>query len=576
MVVLMFNSEQKRSEHIKKIVTDLRNLVETSAEYYGDKVLYQYKRYKEEYKFTYNDNKEMLYCVGTAFSELGLMGETVSVIGDSCPEYMTVYISAVTGGGVIVPLDKDLADDEIVNFLNLSDAKAVFYTESFNNRLAAYSDRLPQIKYFVPIAEKTETSECDKILRYSKMVEIGKKALQEGNRGYLDFDCRKDMNKMSALLFTSGTTGTSKGVMLTHANLIAATNASCQDTVFTEVNTFVDVLPMHHSYELTCSHLAASNLGATTYINDSLKNTMRSIMDFKPDSLIVVPLYVETIHKKIWSEIDKKGMHSKVKALMTVSNGLLKIGIDVRRVLFSEIINGLGGNLRYIICGGAPLSPRLVWDFKSFGIEICEGYGITECSPLVAVNRHDKVRYRSVGQAVEDCEVRIDKSSGEDTGEIQVRGKNVMLGYYKDEESTKEVFTEDGWFRTGDIGYMDDDGYIYITGRKKNIIILSNGKNIFPEEIEEHLLSCPYVGECVVVGRKKSAGEPVITALIYPDPDNEQLKNKSDEEIMKLLKASVNDINRTLPVYKQVRDIELRHEEFEKTTTRKIKRFTVK
>ena len=181
----------------------------------------------------------------------------ICVIGDSCPEYMTVYISAVTGGGVIVPLDKDLADDEIVNFLNLSGAEAVFYTESFNNRLASYSDRLPKIKYFVPIAEKTEASECGKILPYSKVIETGKKALQDGNRSYLDFDCKKDMNKMSALLFTSGTTGTSKGVMLTHANLVASTNASCQDTVFTEVNTFVDVLPMHHSYELTCSHLAA-------------------------------------------------------------------------------------------------------------------------------------------------------------------------------------------------------------------------------------------------------------------------------------------------------------------------------
>ena len=289
-----------------------------------------------------------------------------------------------------------------------------------------------------------------------------------------------------------------------------------------------------------------------------------------------MPLYVETMHKRIWAEIARKGMTRRVRALMKASSAMHRAGIDIRRKLFKQILDGLGGNLRYIICGGAPLSPELVRDFDAFGIEICEGYGITECSPLIAVNRHGKVRLRSVGQPVDNCEVRIADPSADGTGEIEARGRNVMLGYFGNEEATAEVFTEDGWFRTGDVGCMDADGYIYITGRKKNIIILSNGKNIFPEGIEEHLYTSPLIGECVVIGRKNSAGDTRITAVIYPSDEAVELEGKSEEEKLALIRDAVNTINRSLPVYKQVRDVELRSEEFEKTTTRKIKRFLVK
>ncbi len=439
------------------------------------------------------------------------MGRTVAVIGESCPEYMTAYIAAVSGGGVIVPLDRDLGHAEIARFADLSGAEAVFYTEQFNDVLPSLAEQMPQVRYFIPIApaEGSDTTDGSSsagdavILPYSELLALGDKAMEEGDRSFLDYDCTADMSQMSALLFTSGTTGTSKGVMLSHANLVASVNAASRGTIFGPDNTFVDLLPMHHSYEVTCGHLGAANLGGTVYINDSLKNTLRSITTFKPDSLIVVPLYVETMHKRIWAEIARKGMTRRVRALMKASSAMHRAGIDIRRKLFKQILDGLGGNLRYIICGGAPLSPELVRDFDAFGIEICEGYGITECSPLIAVNRHGKVRLRSVGQPVDNCEVRIADPSADGTGEIEARGRNVMLGYFGNEEATAEVFTEDGWFRTGDVGCMDADGYIYITGRKKNIIILSNGKNIFPEEIEEHLYTSPLIGECVVIGRKK-------------------------------------------------------------------------
>lgn len=567
-----------------KEIKSLRDLVETSAELYGDKILYIYKRGEARYSFSYNDYRRDLYRLGEGMSRIGLMGRTVAVIGESCPEYMTAYIAAVSGGGVIVPLDRDLGHAEIARFADLSGAEAVFYTEQFNDVLPSLAEQMPQVRYFIPIApaEGSDTTDGSSsagdaiILPYSELLALGDKAMEEGDRSFLDYDCTTDMSQMSALLFTSGTTGTSKGVMLSHANLVASVNAASRGTIFGSDNTFVDLLPMHHSYEITCGHLGAANLGGTVYINDSLKNTLRSITTFKPDSLIVVPLYVETMHKRIWAEIARKGMTRRVRALMKASSAMHRAGIDIRRKLFKQILDGLGGNLRYIICGGAPLSPELVRDFDAFGIEICEGYGITECSPLIAVNRHGKVRLRSVGQPVDNCEVRIADPSADGTGEIEARGRNVMLGYFGNEEATAEVFTEDGWFRTGDVGCMDADGYIYITGRKKNIIILSNGKNIFPEEIEEHLYTSPLIGECVVIGRKNSAGDTRITAVIYPSDEAVELEGKSEEEKLALIRDAVNTINRSLPVYKQVRDVELRSEEFEKTTTRKIKRFLVK
>lgn len=567
-----------------KEIKSLRDLVETSAELYGDKILYIYKRGEARYSFSYNDYRRDLYRLGEGMSRIGLMGRTVAVIGESCPEYMTAYIAAVSGGGVIVPLDRDLGHAEIARFADLSGAEAVFYTEQFNDVLPSLAEQMPQVRYFIPIApaEGSDTTDGSSsagdavILPYSELLALGDKAMEEGDRSFLDYDCTADMSQMSALLFTSGTTGTSKGVMLSHANLVASVNAASRGTIFGPDNTFVDLLPMHHSYEVTCGHLGAANLGGTVYINDSLKNTLRSITTFKPDSLIVVPLYVETMHKRIWAEIARKGMTRRVRALMKASSAMHRAGIDIRRKLFKQILDGLGGNLRYIICGGAPLSPELVRDFDAFGIEICEGYGITECSPLIAVNRHGKVRLRSVGQPVDNCEVRIADPSADGTGEIEARGRNVMLGYFGNEEATAEVFTEDGWFRTGDVGCMDADGYIYITGRKKNIIILSNGKNIFPEEIEEHLYTSPLIGECVVIGRKNSAGDTRITAVIYPSDEAVELEGKSEEEKLALIRDAVNTINRSLPVYKQVRDVELRSEEFEKTTTRKIKRILVK
>ena len=555
-----------------KLIYDLKELVISNAETYGDKDLYIYKEDNNEKHFTYKDCLTYMNRLGTAFSELGLMGKRVAVIGDAHPYYMVSYYAAVNGGGLIVPLDKELIDDEIINFINISEVAAIVYTESFNNKIIKFADRIPNVEYFIPIYPDAETCGVAKVKPIHELFDIGQKALEKNNRDFVDY--KVDKQTTCAILFTSGTTGTSKGVMLSHHNLASNTNAASTAMEYDDRNTYVSVLPMHHTYETTCGHFAISNLGGTVYMNDSLKNVMRTFNLFKPNTLMLVPLFVETMHRRIWAEIDKKGMRNKVKAAMKLSNFMLTIGIDLRDQLFAQITGAFGGNLRSIVCGGAPLNPQLVKDFETFGIEIFEGYGITECSPLVAVSPAGKIKYHSVGPPVSGCRVRIDKVNPDDkTGEICVQGENVMLGYYMNEEATKNAFTEDGWFRTGDVGYIDIDGYIFITGRKKNVIILSNGKNIFPEEIEEHLGRCELIKESVIIGRENNNGDVVITALIHPDYG--LLAGKSADEVYTVIKQNVNDINKKLPVYKQVREIEVRETEFEKTTSKKIKRYKI-
>jgi len=557
-----------------KTITDLLQLARTSGEDYENVTTYIYLEQKQEKRITYKENYERILYFGTALSEMGLLGKRVAIMGDTHPSYMTAFYAVIGGNGTTVPLDKDLGIDALVDFMNLAEVEAVVYTEKFNEKLLAVADRLPNVKFFFPIADWSEDCTADNVIPFNEMLARGKAIYDGGNTAYAD--TVPDMDHVAAILFTSGTTGTSKGVMLTHKNFVATANAACR--VMNHLcceSTFVDCLPLNHSYELTAGQIALMNIGGQMMVNDSVRNALRNFGKYKPNTLVLVPLYVETMYKKIWIEIEKKGMTKTVRNLMKVSDGLLKIGIDVRPKLFGQILNALGGNLRFIVVGGAAMNPKILKDFRSFGIYITEGYGITECSPLVAVNPLGKEKPHSVGPACECCEVKIDKTSDEETGEILVKGDNVMLGYYKNEEATKEVFTEDGWFRTGDIGYMDEDGYIFITGRKKNVIILSNGKNVFPEELEEHLAErSDVIGEAVVIGRPNEAGEVAITTIVYPN--QEFAGGKTADEVYNTIKEAINEINKSLPVYKQMRELEIRDTEFEKTTTRKIKRFLVK
>ena len=558
-----------------KLITDLRDLPRGCAKAFGDKPLYHYFEGREIKTCSFNDIWNNMNRLGQALDKLGLLGKHVAVMGEVHPAYTTTYLSVVNGNGVIVPLDKDIAPEELNGFFEFTDAEALFYTASMNKHMEEIAKTSPRIRYFVAIQPDGTPFPDERFMTYEDVLKMGDAELAAGNNSYQSITL--DMNKMCAIICTSGTTGTSKGVMLSQRNLTAATNSSCLSMSYDDENTFVSVLPAHHTYEMTCGHLALMNIGASVLINDSLKHVLKNISEFKPNALCMVPLFLETMHKKIWAEIRKQGMETKVRAAMKINAGLLDIGVDIREKIFGKITAAFGGNLKSIVCGGAPIDPKIIKDFYHFGITVLEGYGITECSPLVAVNRPGKVKFHSVGTPVNNCRVMIDYDPGQETGEILVKGENVMLGYYKNPEATASVFTKDGWFRTGDIGYMDKKGYIYITGRKKNVIILSNGKNVFPEELEEHLGRNPEILESVVLGRKRAGSdEIVITAIVVPNRESEKLYGKTDSEIKEILCDIVTATNKKLPSFKHMTATEIRFAEFEKTSSRKIKRYKVK
>lgn len=563
-------------------IKDLRDMVQTSAAFFGDKDLYVYKEDKQEVHFSYNQLRDEVERFGTALNVLGIDDGRVAVIGETSAKVTVTYLGTVNAGGVIVPLDRELTEDQIPEFIERAECDMVVYSASFNGIITKMASKMPHVKYYIPMKGEDEVDHslpsAPVVMQFDEVLKLGEQALNEHNNSY--YLHKIDLDKMCAIIFTSGTTGTSKGVMLSMRNLVAAADASCKGVPYDSKTRLVSVLPQHHTYEMTCSHLAVINLGASEFINDSLKYTMRNFQNYKPTALVLVPLFVETVYKKIWDNIRKKGMEKKVRGLMKFSDTLLKMGIDLRGVFFKEIQAALGGEVKSMICGGAPISPQILKDFYSFGIVIFEGYGITECAPLVAVNPNGAARFGSAGKPVHDEKVRIDKDPAEDFGEIVVKGPNVMLGYYKDEAATKAAFTHDmknfdnnGWFRTGDIGYIDNDGYIFITGRKKNVIILSNGKNVFPEELEEHLSHDPRIAESVIIGREQN-GETIITALVHPD--YEKFEGKSDDEIAAEIKEAVNDVNRTLPSFKHMTAVEVMKDEFEKTTSKKIKRYLYK
>ncbi len=529
-----------------------------------------------DHEMSYNEFSRTVTREAAAFASLGWNGKRIAILGETSPYWVATYVAAIASGNVAIPMDKELQMSEIEGFLAFAEADAVIFSGSFNEKFAETVKNHPTVSLYITLdAENCSYLEEGRVISYDDLLTRGDAALEEG---YVIPD-PTDMERMAVMLFTSGTTGTSKCVMLSEKNVVFAMNAACGCVEFFPEDTIVSCLPIHHTYELCCL-LAGMNYGMNIGINDSLKRVIRNFEKYKPTGLVLVPLFITTMNKKIWDSIKKQNKTKLINGAIKVTGGLRKVGIDLRPLVFKQIITAFGGRLGRIVSGGAPLNPQLVKDFDSFGIQISEGYGITECSPLISVNPYFAPKPGSVGPAVEGCEVKIDAECvndlGFEQGEIMARGGNVMIGYYKNPEATAEVFTEDGFFRTGDVGYIDEDGYIFITGRKNSVIVLENGKNVFPEEIEEYLSRLDCVGESVVVGRKKDGSDNIVlTAIIYPNPEltaSEPDINKVAEQV----KAQVNAMNRELVGYKQVRAVEIRRSEFEKTTSRKIKRHLVK
>ena len=539
---------------------------------HGDKILYRYPVGRVYEEMSYAQFVDYSLALAAGFKTLGLSGKKIGVIGETSPEWVATYIAALSCGAVIVPLDKELDMEAIEGFLTSVEAEAIVYGKSFKGKFDSMMQSHPTLKHFVTMSDE----ECsEKMIRISDVVARGREASAEA-----PFEITvRDREGLAVMLFTSGTTGTSKCVMLSEKNVFSTINAACQTVDFSKNDTIVSVLPLHHTYELICM-LSGMNYGMEIGINDSLRHIMKNFAEYKPTGLVLVPLFVNTMYDRISKKIKDGGKEKLVNFMIKLSNGLRKIGIDLRRVFFKQVLDAFGGRLCKMVSGGAPLNPEMMKRYDAFGITIAEGYGITECSPLISVNPYYRLKSGSVGPAVPSCTVRIDgdrkNDKGYTEGEIQVKGDNVMIGYYNNDEENKKAFTEDGWYRTGDIGYMDEDGYIYITGRLKSVIVLENGKNVFPEEIEEYLEKIDEVGEVVVVGRKAEDGETVVlTAIVYPSTEIYG-ETPDVERAYADIKAKVAALNRNLPPFKLIKAVEIRETPFEKTTSRKIKRHLVK
>lgn len=556
-------SDKMKLNEVKK-VTSIKEMLNLAVKEDGDKVAFQYKdengkNVEVKYKEFVKDTESL----GTALASLGMQDKHIAMIGENSYKWLTVYLTVLKSTGVFVPIDKELTAPEIINVLKHSDSEVLFYSEKYEKWIDEIKEAVPNIKFFIGLSKKEDN---ENILSYDKFKDVGEDLLNKGSKIYTDL--QDDSNKLKLLVYTSGTTGTPKGVMLTEHNLISVVYYGLQ---VADIQTkCLSVLPYHHTYEAVAGILVALHKRSCICINDSLKNVLKNLQYYKPDYIYLVPAFTEIFYKNIWNNAKKTGKDKALKIMIPVSNALRKIGIDLRNVFFKSIHEAFGGNLKEIVCGGAPIRPKIGKFFNDIGITLLNGYGISECSPLVSVNRLNFNDSATVGVILPCCEVKFENITPDGDGEICVKGDIVMMGYYKEQEKTDRVL-KDGWFNTEDYGSLNKKGQLVINGRKKNLIVLDNGKNVYPEEIENYILGIPYVKEVVVKGKKNAIGqETALIAEVFLD--QEKVEELQITDTQEKLKSDINDACRILPIYKRISDIEIRKEEFVKTTTNKIKR----
>ncbi len=538
-------------------IENLKEMLYTSAATWPEKNAFLEKRDGVYEGITFNQYLLDVEGLGTELCARGLLGKRVIVTGENCYAWALAYMTVICGLGVVIPVDKEIPPEEIANIANVSEADAVIYS-------AKYEDKIKKI-------EKPLDFICFDEL--AGLCVAGREKINAGDRTYLDLEI--DKNEMASLIFTSGTTGVSKGVMLSHHNITFNLTEMCQMIYIGPEDTFLSVLPLHHAYECTCGFLCQIYRGSTIAYCEGLRYIMKNMKEVHPTMILCVPLLIETMYHKIWANIRKNGMEKMVKKALAASNASRKIGIDLRKKLFSEIHETFGGKLRMMIAGGAAVDPDILKGLRDFGILAVQGYGLTECAPLAAVNRDKFYCDSSAGLATPNATLEIVDAAEDGTGDIRFKGENIMLGYYKAPELTAEVIV-DGWLYTGDLGFIDKDGFLHITGRRKNVIVTANGKNIFPEELETYLSRNPYVLESVVVGVPDETGRDYdIVAMILPDRerlDEENPDGYSEELVREKLTEAVKQANSMVQQYKRIKKFLVRSEEFPKNTSKKIKR----
>ena len=551
---------------------NLKEMMKNSEEKFGDEVAFYRdgKGLEDSKKVTYKEFCYEINSLGTALIEMGLKGKRIAVIGENRYEWELSYLAVVTGTGTIVPLDKALPENEIESLIIRSEVEAIIYSEKYDECMAKIQKQgNTKLKYFISMdLEKNDFN------KYSlkEITKKGKELLDGGNKEFLE--AKIDNEEMSIMLFTSGTTNQSKAVMLSHKNI--CTNVKDIRNVFEldETDRLLSFLPLHHTFECTVGFLYPLSIGGSIVFSKGVRHIADELKNFKITAMICVPVVFEKMYDKLMKTIEDKGKMPTVKKGIKLSNCLLKVGIDIRKKLFKEIHDNLGGCLRVMVAGGAALSPEKEKGFWDLGFNVLQGYGLTETSPVIAAELTKQKRLGSIGKKFPSVEVKIDNPDKSGVGELLAKGDSVMIGYYNNEEANEEVFTEDGWFRTGDLARIDKNGYLYISGRKKFVIVLKNGKNVYPEEIESLLEKSELIKECMVFGMPARDGDVTLSVKICYDKDyvKKQFGDITIDDLKEKIWNWVKEVNKTMPKYKYVKKLILTDEELVKTTTLKIKR----
>lgn len=547
---------------VKKIES-LRQLFDDTTERFAERTSFVYREKGKEMSVTYKEFRKQVYSVGTVLCNMDLKKAHIAIIGENSYSWVLAYWTCLRGAGVVIPVDKDLSAEDTEYILKTGDVAAVFYASSVANKVEPISEKLG-ITTLIRLDDMKEIPEGKLFIK--DLVKQGGELIEQGVKSYVDIK-HDDIDALKQIMFTSGTTGKSKGVM--HSSRVLITNVYNGLRLIKLTERSLSVLPYHHAYASTAELIIIFHAGLSIMINESLRTLLPNIKKHKPTEMLVVPLYVESFYRRIWDKIDEGGKRKTVEKAIKISRALLKIGIDLRRTLFKEIHETFGGELKLLICGGAPLKPSICEFFNDIGITLAIGYGITECGPLVSINRPEYFDCSSVGLALPEIKVKIDNPNEKGEGEICVKGDNVMMGYYKNKEETDRVIV-DGWFHTGDIGKMDDRGIIFITGRCKNMIVLENGENVYPEAVEEALTDYPIIKEVIVYEAPRPDNKACLGAEIFPNEEYATAKGITDIEGE--VRKAVDAFNETQPPYRVIKQVTVRDTEFEKTTSKKIKR----
>ena len=561
-------------------IDDMRSLVEEAAQNFSDSIAISYKENywdKEVKKVTFLQWREDVRGLGTYLISKGYRETNIAILGENSYGWCCSFFAVMAIGSVTVPVDKELPIEDIDGIITTTGTKVLIYGKSSEAKVKEMlrNGGLKTVEMIISVASSNsiEVSELgDRTLRTLEDVQTeGAGLYAAGDSSYYDY--KIDVNKLASIVFTSGTTGKGKGVMLSQANIGLDMTLGMYNFDITRKT--LHVLPPHHTFGSTVNYVGHLSQGCEVYISSGIKHVSDEIKEQQPTHLILVPAFLEVMNRKIWATARKDGKEGLLKAMIKVSNFLRKFGVDVRRKLFASVLSAFGGKLELIICGGAKLDEEIIRNFDALGITILNGYGITECAPLISANRNKYQKPGSVGTPILACRVKIDNPDENGEGEICVKGPNVMLGYYNNPEATAEVFDKDGFFHTGDYGKLDEEGWIYITGRKKNLIILSNGKNVYPEEIEADLQKVEGVSEVVVYAGESRVQKDKITIVAEIFPDADLLAHMGVNNAQEYFENQVKALNAKMPPYKAVKCVKIRDTEFQKNTSRKITRFNI-